>query len=90
METIKIIDLDNLHLYDEEIKRYILKKVGDAVEEIIVCAESYLKFPTIGDSSSLYIDTTSNKTYRWDDNSLKYFIVGSDYDDIEIIDGTGK
>lgn len=86
MKTIKIIDLNNLQLYDEEIKQYI----GDAVNEIIVRAESYLKFPTIGNIYSVYIDTTENKAYRWDDKSLKYFVIGSDYDNIEIIDGTGK
>ena len=87
---IKYIGLDSLHYYDVDIKEYIKQQCEGAAKEIIVSEESYLKFPTIGDSSRLYLDTTSNKTYRWDDKNLKYFIVGSDYEDIEIIDGTGK
>lgn len=58
-------------------------------ENYIVSAESYLDFPTQGDSKILYIDETANKTYRWDDTQLKYFVVGSDYNDIEVINGGG-
>ena len=48
--------------------------------------DTYLNFPSTGDESVIYIDKTANKTYRWDDNSLKYYVIGSDYNDIELID----
>lgn len=44
-------------------------------------------FPTIGNEGNLYIDKSQNRAYRWDDSELKYFCVGADWDDIEIIDG---
>lgn len=50
-------------------------------------ADSYLEFPTIGDEHIVYIDTSNNKTYRFNSNELKYYIIGSNYSDIKIIDG---
>lgn len=86
----KIIGLEGFELYDSLIKDYISKQVDDSGKQAVISAESYLLFPTTGDSACLYIDKTNNKTYRWDDVSLKYYVVGSDYDEIQIIDGTGK
>ena len=28
-----------------------------------------------------------NKIYRWDTTDMKYFCIGSNYDDIEVING---
>lgn len=53
----------------------------------IIFEKSYLNFPTIGDEKQIYIDTTENSTYRWDDASLKYYCIGRDYKQIEIING---
>ncbi len=47
---------------------------------------SRFEFPNIGDVSVLYVDTTANKTYRWDNEGKKYYCVGSDYEDIIAID----
>ena len=48
------------------------------------------EFPSIGNSGELYIDTLANKIYRWDDEKLLYFCIGSDYNEIEIINGGGS
>lgn len=48
--------------------------------------ESYLHFPTIGKESHLYIDTDAGKTYRWNAEELRYECIGSDYNDIDLID----
>lgn len=80
----KVITLDNLSVYDEEIKKYFQKQLQEF--SLIIQEDSFLKFPTIGSEGNLYIDTTANKTYRWSDTELKYYVVGSDYDNIEIID----
>ncbi|WP_343274586.1 hypothetical protein [Ligaoa zhengdingensis] len=50
---------------------------------------SYLEFPVVGNIYVMYIDTGTNKTYRWDADALKYYVVGSDYNDIKIINGGG-
>lgn len=83
----KLIDIINLGIYDDEIKSYIEKQIANSLDTIVVSKESYLKFPTVGNSKSIYIDTTENKIYRWDDTELKYYTVGSNYGDIKIING---
>lgn len=42
-------------------------------------------FPTIGKPGNIYIDTLTNKSYRWDDDNLKYYCIGSDYSEINLI-----
>lgn len=48
---------------------------------------SYLEFPTIGNDAVLYLDETANKLYKWNQTDLHYYVVGSDYNQIQIIDG---
>lgn len=51
---------------------------------------TYLEFPVIPNSgweNDIFLDTTNNKIYRWDTTDMKYFCIGSNYDDIEIING---
>ena len=48
---------------------------------------SRFEFPNTGTEAVLYIDTADNKTYRWSAGELKYYCVGSDYNEIEIING---
>ena len=53
----------------------------------IVEETSYLNFPNIGNENNIYIDTSQNACYRWDSQSLKYYCYGSNYNDINIING---
>lgn len=46
-------------------------------------------FPPVGNELCLYIAKDENKLYRWDDTTIKYYCVGSDYNDIKIINGGG-
>lgn len=55
--------------------------------EHIIQTDSVLDFPSVGNEKVLYIDKKANKTYRWDDSDLKYYVIGSDYNDIKIING---
>lgn len=51
---------------------------------------TYLEFPVVPNSgweNDVFLDTTNNKIYRWDTTDMKYFCIGSNYDDIEIING---
>lgn len=74
---------------DEELKSRV-----DVVEttledllqkEVIIERESYLMFPTLGESNTIYIDTNTNKSYRWDVINLKYYILSDE--SFKIIDG---
>lgn len=55
--------------------------------QCILYEDSYLKFPTIGNENQIYIDTSENATYRWDDADLKYYCIGRDYKEIKVING---
>lgn len=57
-----------------------------AVNALVEEYESYLHFPTIGKELHLYIDTDAGKTYRWNAEKLHYECIGSDYNDIDLID----
>lgn len=54
---------------------------------VVIRKSSYLEFPTIGNSSNLYIDTTNQVIYRWDNVDLKYYKDSQDYNDISLING---
>lgn len=79
----KLLDLDGFQAVSKELKTYIDNLVAGS----IVQEDSFLKFPTIGSEQAIYIDTTTNKVYRWSNTELKYYTIGSDYNDIKIIDG---
>lgn len=60
---------------------------GEPGDSHIFTANSHLEFPPVGDVRTLYISSGDNRSYRFDENSLKYICVGSDYEEITIIDG---
>ena len=35
----------------------------------------------------IYIDKETNRSYRWDDDDTKYYCIGSDWQDIKMING---
>lgn len=53
----------------------------------IITKPNKYEFPSIGAQDVLYVATDENKVYRWDDTELKYFVVGTNYEDIKIING---
>lgn len=57
--------------------------------EIVYIASNHLEFPSVGKIKQIYIDTENNALYRWDDIATKYFCVGRDYNEIQIINGGG-
>ena len=79
----KLLDLDGYQAVSAKLKEYIDSHALSAV----IPQKTYLEFPTTGDSNSLYLDMTANEIYRWDDENIKYFRVGTDYHNIEVISG---
>lgn len=77
-----VVRWDEFKYYDSRIKKYIKDK-----SENIIQKDSYLSFPSIGNSNILYLDTSKNIAYRWDDVNQKYYSITSDYNDIDIISG---
>lgn len=54
---------------------------------LIVQVSAYSQLPAVGSESCLYVVKNLNKTYRWDDTDNRYYCIGSDYNDINVIDG---
>lgn len=54
-------------------------------ESPVITRDTHLSFPNIGDERHIYIASKENKTYRWDNTQLKYYCIGSDYNDIDLI-----
>lgn len=57
--------------------------------EIVYLSDTYLNFPPVGNTHQIYIDTDDNAIYRWNGTATKYFCVGRDYNEIQIINGGG-
>lgn len=49
--------------------------------------DSVYEFPNIGSPKIIYVDASENRIYRWDAENLKYFCIGSDWSQIEIVYG---
>ena len=49
--------------------------------------ESIYDFPNRGRVNVLYVDTSDNALYRWDETHGKYYCVGRDYKNIDGITG---
>ena len=45
------------------------------------------EFPSIGKPNIIYVAKDENKTYRFNEDSLTYYCIGSDYNEIEVIQG---
>lgn len=62
------------------------------LSEVVAGVEQYNSkndFPNIGTEKTIYVDKTANKSYRFDVSTNIYIIVGSDYEDIVIINCQG-
>lgn len=81
----EFLDLPGLTVYDEEIKNYI--KNYPFTDTNVVQESTYLNFPSVGSQNVIYIDTTTNQIYRWDDTEAKYYSVVENYSNIRVING---
>lgn len=64
---------------------------GDIVGNVEKADNIYVKetefnnryeFPSIGKDNIIYVAKDENKTYRFDEDSLTYYCIGSDYNEI--------
>lgn len=56
-------------------------------KEFVITADTISGFPSIGNEACVYISKSENRAYRWDDTNVKYYCVGSDWRDIQMIMG---
>lgn len=60
---------------------------GTLIDKQINFFANIYEFPSVGNPNIVYVTTSDNKIYRWDDVGIKYEIVGSNYEDIVQING---
>lgn len=82
----KYLSLAGMEHYTDEVKKLIRKMIDESSDFEIITKNSYLDFPITGSKDKLYIDKINNKTYRYDEDNLKYYVIGSDYEAIGLID----
>ena len=68
----QFLDLKGL----EEVVAYIKNYVDDS--QRVIPYASYTLFPTVGDQYVIYVDTSTNAIYRWDDTNIKYYPLAFD------------
>ncbi|PKP20377.1 MAG: hypothetical protein CVU04_03995 [Bacteroidetes bacterium HGW-Bacteroidetes-20] len=93
LRTIPSIEADHLIVIEDDSGNFykvtvgdLLSNIGDSATSIIEC-NSFSEFPTIGLENKIYRDVSSNKSYVWNENGLKYDLFSSNYEDIKIING---
>ena len=77
-------------LFSDKNHKHVASDITDLNDILDSLAErnSYAginNFPSVGKAGNVYIDTLTNKSYRWDDADIKYYCIGSDYNDINLI-----
>lgn len=51
---------------------------GESTEQsAVVQKPTYLEFPNVGSEEKLYIDTSNNSIYRWDNKDVKYYRIAT-------------
>lgn len=87
-------EVDAIEVYiGRDGKLYIpVENIKPENEDIIITESSYLKFPAVGDEKHIYVDTTTNISYRFDTNTLKYYSISGVTEDnlndyIQVING---
>lgn len=72
---------NKLYIYDSEWIQI------NEIPETVITKDTIYDFPTIGSENCIYVCRNENKTYRFDESELKYYCIGSDYNDITVING---
>lgn len=83
----KFLDLLGTSYLKDKIIEYLKDYTDTQVLEVVSQYQSIYDFPSVGNKNKIYIDKSTNSIYRWDDEAVKYYCVGSDYNSIEVING---
>lgn len=82
-----ITEINDSSTHNQTASAAAVKTYVDTKTSETLVFSTYIEFPVSGKSSTLYIDKGANKTYRYDEDSSSYYVVGSDYNDITVING---
>lgn len=79
-----ILTKSGLNIYNDELLKHIQDLIEKSKDTVLEYASS-LQFPAVGKERTIYVDQENNKIFRWDDDNIKYYCIGSDYENIKII-----
>lgn len=79
-----ILTKTGLEIYNSELLKHIKDLIGKSNDTVLEYTSS-IQFPTVGKINTIYIDMNGNKIYRWDDDNTKYYCIGSNYEEINLI-----
>ncbi len=68
----------------------VLKNIEVELSGKITEYQNQFFFPNVGEENRIYIDKENNRIYRYDTEENKYYICGSDYTEVEIINCGGN
>ena len=66
----------------------VVADIDKRLEETLQEFDSLADFPVTGKENVIYIDKTNNAIYRWDDKEVKFYCIGSDFNNVGVIDGS--
>ena len=72
---------------DEDINGYIGCGIKNVIRGKAVQVKNRHELPNLGDCDAVYFVIDENAVYRWDEENLKYYCCGRDYNGIELITG---
>ena len=70
------------------IENGVIHVTDNLLESHVVTENSYFDFPAVGDGNTIYIASDTGRSYKWDSDELKYICIGTDYNAIDLIDGS--
>ena len=94
LETLRRFLENSKEIFSDKEHKHVISDITGLDDSLKYFAEKnayagIVNFPTVGKPGNIYIDTLTNKLYRWDDDTIKYYCVGSDYSEIDLIDCGG-
>ena len=82
-----VTTLENLQIYDEEIKNYIHNELDKARE--VYGYDNYDLFPETGKENKLYLDESEKSIYYWKDTEYVFLCKGK-IAERDIVDALGR
>lgn len=70
------------------IENGVIHVTDNLLESHVVTEDSYFDFPAVGDGNTIYIASDTGRSYKWDSDELRYICIGTDYNAIDLIDGS--
>lgn len=61
--------------------------ISTEVPDVIKRYSNRADFPSLGQLNCLYIDSSENSAYLWDNTQVNYVLIASDWHNIKVING---